>query len=372
MAVKKPVDSLIGSTTTPKPVTRRGTTPGPAASNPIARTPQRRGGASGPPVVHDPVGNVVNTRGPVALQSPSPNRGWGGQPIPNQPKTNPNNPKHIPTSARAIVNTWLAQWGLGALGAWAWDRYKELGGGQAAFSTINLEMVNQPAFNQRFPAYKKLAEQGEAMSPAEMIAYEQTAKQIFHNAGIPQGFYDTPSELATFMVNNVSASELKSRVDLASQAVTTAPQDVRDQLQTLYGLSAGALTAYYLNPTKALPVIQQQFTAAQIGAQGTRTGVGQLTAAQADHLAAIGVTDASAQQGFSHLGTEQGLFQQQRTGEAAIGLDVQLGAEFDNSAAARLRILKQQQSRLSDFQGNSGEALGQSGVGGLGRTDKSA
>lgn len=274
--------------------------------------------------------------------------------------------------AQEYVNSFLASMGLQSLGSWAWDRFKALGGGQSAFTQISQEMVDQPAFQKRFPAYEALAAAGEAMSPAEMISYEQTAKQIFHNAGIPQGFYDTPDELAQFMVNNVSATELKSRVDLAASAVTTAPQDVRDQLQTLYGLSAGALTAYYLNPDKALPVIQQQFTAAQIGAEGTRTGVGQITAAQADHLAAIGVTDATAQAGFGKLGDEQGLFQQQVTGEQPIGLDTQLAAQFDNSAAAKMRILKQQQARTADFQGNSGENLGQGGVGGLGKTDKSS
>lgn len=276
-------------------------------------------------------------------------------------------------SAQEYVSGYLATMGLQSLGTWAWDRFKQLGGGTSAFTQITQEMVDQPAFQQRFPAYKTLAQQGEAMSPADMIAYEQQAKQIFHNAGIPDNFYDTPDELAQFMVNNVSATELKSRVDVAQQAATSAP-DVLDQMHNLYGLpnALGALTAYFLDPTKALPAIQQQFVGAQIGAEGTRTGVGQLSADQATHLAQIGVTDASAQQGFATLGAEQGLFEQQRTGESPIGLDTQLAAQFDNSAAAKLRILRQQQSRLADFQGNSGEQLGQGGVGGLGRTDKSA
>ncbi len=232
-------------------------------------------------------------------------------------------------------------------------------------------MTEQPAFNKRFPAYKILAQRGEAMSPAEMVAYEQSAKQIFHAAGLPQGFYDTPDDLAKFMVNNVSASELQSRVQLAQSASLTAPADVKAQLKTLYGIDTGGLTAYFLNPTKAEPILQQQFTAAQIGAEGVRTGVGQITAAEATHLAQTGVTDAQAQSTFTKLGSEQGLFQQQVQGEGTIGLGTQLAAAFDNSAAAQLRILRRQQSRLADFQGNSGETLGSGGVGGLGKTDSS-
>lgn len=277
----------------------------------------------------------------------------------------------VPQSAHAIVTNFLAQYGLSSLANWAWSRYAQLGGGSNALQQISVEMTQQPAFNKRFPAYKTLAERGEAMSPAEMINYEQTAKQIFHSAGLPTSFYDTPDELANFMVNNVSASELQSRVQLAQSAALTAPQDVKDQLQALYGIGQGGLTAYFINPTKALPVLQQQFQAAQIGADATRTGVGQLTTAQATHLAQIGVTDAQAQQGFGQLGQQAGLFQQQVTGEGQIDLGTQIAAEFDNSAAAQLRIKRREESRVADFQGNAGENVGSQGVGGLGRNDAS-
>lgn len=277
-----------------------------------------------------------------------------------------------PQSAHAIVTNFLAQFGLGSLANWAWQRYAQLGGGPNALNQISVEMVEQPQFQKRFPAYKILAERGEAMSPAEMINYEQTARQIFHAAGIPNGFYDQPDDLAKFMVNDVSASELQQRVQLASSAALTAPPDVRQQLASLYGLDQGHLTAYFLDPKKAEPLLQQTFTAAQIGAQSTRTGFGQLTADQATHLAQIGVSDQTAAQGFGQLGQEAGLFEQQVTGESAIDQGTQLAAEFDNSAAAQLRIRRRQESRLADFQGNAGERLGQAGVVGLGRSDQSA
>lgn len=281
--------------------------------------------------------------------------------------------KKVPQSARAIVNNFLSQFGLGTLGTWAWNRYRELGGGSTALDQIGVEMVDQPQFKQRFPAYEALAKRGEAMSPAEMISYEQTARQIFHNAGVPSSFYDTPAELATFMVNNVSTTELKGRVDLAQQAAINSPPDVRNQLETLYGIPAtGSLTAYFLDPKKALPAIQQQFTASQIAADSARVGVGQLNAAQATHLAQLGVTDQGAQQGFAQLGQNQGLFEQQVAGEDQIDLQTQLAAQFDNSAAAQLRIKRRQQARVADFQGESGFTAGQKGIAALGAPDQSA
>ncbi len=279
--------------------------------------------------------------------------------------------KKVPQSAKAIVANFLKQYGLQSLGAWAWARYAQLGGGAGAFQQIAVEMVEQPQFLKRFPAYKILAERGEAMSPAEMISYEQTARQIFHAAGIPQGFYDSPDDLARFMVNDVSASELQSRVQLAQGAALTAPQDVKDALRDYYGLDAGHLTAYFLNPTKALPLLQQDFTAAQIGADANRTGFGAISREQATHLAQIGVTDQQAIAGFSELGEQAGLFEQQVTGEDQIDQATQLAAEFDNSAAARLRIKRRAESRLADFSGDTGFEVQQGGVGGLGSTDTS-
>lgn len=277
----------------------------------------------------------------------------------------------VPQSARAIVTNFLAQFGLASLGTWAWSRYAQLGGGPNALNQISVEMVDQPQFNKRFPAYKTLAERGLAMSPAEMINYEQTARQIFHSAGLPNGFYDQPDDFAKFMINDVSASELQSRVQLASAAALEAPQDVKDALANYYGLDQGALTAYFIDPKKALPILQQNFAAGQIGAQATRTGFGNVSRAEAEHLAQIGVTDEEAQQGFAQLGDQSGLFDQQVTGEDEISQAEQLGAVFDNSAAARLRIKRRQESRVADFSGGSGFNAGQNGVGGLGSTDSS-
>lgn len=277
------------------------------------------------------------------------------------------------TAAHKIVNSFLAQYGLQALGNWAYNQYTSLGGGSNALQIISTEIVDQPAFQQRFPAYKALAAKGEAMTPAQMLAYEQQAKEIFHSAGIPSGFYDTPAELATFMENNVSATELKNRVDLAQQAAISAPADVRDQLERLYGIPAtGGLTAYFLNPDKALPVLQQTYTASQIAADASRTGFGQLTAGQATHIAQLGETDPQAQQDFAKLGSEQGLFQQQVAGEGAIDQETQLAAQFDNQAAAQLRIKQRQQARLADFQGNAGFQATSKGLTGLGVPDRSA
>lgn len=271
----------------------------------------------------------------------------------------------VPRSAKAIVQQYLAQYGLSGLADWAWNIWTHTGGGQTAFAAIDAELPQTKLFKARFPAYQKLADEGRAMSPAEMVNYEQTARQIFQANGIPGGFWDTPAELAKFMENDVSVSELESRVKDASQAALSSPQDVRDSLNRLYGVDHGHLTAFFLDPNVAEPIIAQKFTAAQIAAQSGRAGVGQLDQRQAEHLAQLGVTDATAATGFQNLGLEQGLFQDQVQGEQAVGLDAQLGAQFGGDAQAQLAFQQRAAQRKAAFNESTGFGVGQSGVAAL-------
>lgn len=271
----------------------------------------------------------------------------------------------VPLSAKAIVTQTLNQYGLGSLINWAWGIYTSSGGGQTGIDAITAELPQTSQFKARFPAYDVLAKAGRAMSVQEMLQYEQSARQIFQANGIPAGFYDTPQGLAQFMENDVSVAELETRVKDAQQAMISSPQDVRDSLQRLYGIDHGHLTAFFLDPTQAEPIIAQKFTAAQIAAQSGRAGVGQLDQTQAEHLAQLGVTDATAATGFQTLGLEQGLFQAQTTGENVIGLDTQLGAQFGGDTAAQLAFQQRQSQRKAAFAEGTGFGIGQSGVSAL-------
>lgn len=272
----------------------------------------------------------------------------------------------------SIINDYLDQYGLGKLGSWALNIYVKAGGGTTGMDAITAQLPTTEVFKARFPAYEELRKEGRAMSINEMLSYEQTARQIFKANGIPGGFYDTPQELAKFMLNDVSTTELETRVKDAQQAVISSPADVRQQLNTLFGVDPGHLTAFFLDPTKAEPIIAQRFTAAQIAAESGRAGVGQLTAHQAVGLARFGVTDAQAQSGFQQLGLEKGLFQQQVAGEGAVPLQEQLAAQFEGDTAAQLAFKTRQAQRLADFQGNAGFAQTSTGVGGLAPSQKGA
>lgn len=268
-------------------------------------------------------------------------------------------------SAKDIVTNFLSQYGLQNLATWAWGLYNFLGGGQQALDTIQLELPKTKEFNARFPAYAKLAKEGHVLSPGDMIALEQSYAQALHGAGLPAGFYDHPNDFAAFMLNDVSPSEVAQRAQLAASLVLGDPEAQRQADE--FGFGTGHQIAWALDPTRALPLIQQQVLAAQDAAAAHETGFGQLSRAQAIGLGQQGVSVDQARQGFSQLASEAGLFQGTLGEGSSIGADEQIGAAFRGNAFAQLRIQNRQAQRRADFAGSGGFAPQNGGVAGLGQ-----
>ena len=211
-----------------------------------------------------------------------------------------------------------------------------------------------------------------AMTEAQILSYKDYAVGVAQQAGLPQGFI-TDAELTQLMGNDVSTSELDARITQGYQAAIKAPPDVLNQLQSYYGVTTGQLAAYYLDPTKALPLIQQQFQSAQVGAQATRTGFGQVDQATAMYLTQLGVTDNQAQTGFTKLAQQQQIMNPLvgNYGEQAITQQQQLAAQFAGNAQDQMLITQREQQRLAPFQENYHFAETQNkGLTGLGTTQR--
>lgn len=307
---------------------------------------------------------------PGGIPTNPPRSPWEGPPPPPAPPAGGNGGAPAPVgtaqrSAQAIIMGFLNQYGLGSLAAWAWKQYLALGGGPDAITQIQFELPDQPAFKARFPAYAKLAKEGHALSPGDMIALEQSYAQALHGAGLPAGFYDHPNDFAAFMLNDVSPSEVAQRAQLAASLVLGDPEARRQADE--FGFGTGHQIAWALDPTRALPLIQQQVLAAQDAAAAKTTGFGQLTREQAVGLGQQGVSVDQARQGFSQLATQAGLFQGTLGEGSSIGADEQIGAAFRGNAHAQLRIQLRQQQRRADFAGSGGFAPQTGGVAGLGQ-----
>jgi len=266
--------------------------------------------------------------------------------------------------AKAVIARTMAEFGLESLGEWAWQKFLD----GVPIEQIFLDMRDRPEYQARFPAIRELADKGRAMTEAEYIAYEKQATGFMRAAGLPEGFYDEPDDFAAFLRNEVSVNELQQRVQMAQSAVFASPPEVRDELERLYGVGQGALTAYFLDPDRAAPLIERQWSASQIAAQSRRAAFGQLAIPEAERLADLGVDAARAEQGFAQLAHDRELFGSLDRSEAEISRAAQLGATFESDAEAMTAIENRRRKRQAAFEDGGGFAGSGEGLSGVGAT----
>lgn len=270
--------------------------------------------------------------------------------------------------AVAYLNELLSSYGLGELSNWAYEQV--IAGNSPAM--VRQLLWEQPAFKRRFKVIFDRRDRGlPPISVDEVLDYERSARQLFQAAGLPPGFYDSPDDFYSFLVNDVSLSELNSRVEIARDYVYRSDPTVRQEARRLYGLTEGQEIAYVLDRSRALPLIQSQFLAAQNAGASLRSGYGQLNRTEAERLAALGIDPNRAEQGFGALVASRQLFQALPGLEEAeddITREDQLGAAFGGNAKARERLERRGESRVAAFRGGGGFVTDREGFAGLGST----
>lgn len=194
----------------------------------------------------------------------------------------------------------LESYGLNALYTRVVDFIKQ---GYDADS-IMVMIRTTPEYKQRFPAMEALARKGRAISEGEYIAYEQTAAGLERRYGLPQGML--MGNVTGLLEAEVSAAELNDRVLLAASASLEVPQDVRDTFTQYYNIGQGGLTAYFLDPGVATPLLEKQYASARIGTEAMRQGVG-IDVGIAQNLQELGVSPEQAREGFGAVGRSRGL-----------------------------------------------------------------
>jgi len=198
--------------------------------------------------------------------------------------------------AFAALNNIFSQYGLGSLAPKIVNYLKN---GFSA-DTISILLQDTPEYKQRFAGNEVRKQKGlPVLSPAEYLSTEASYRQLMRQAGLPEGFYDQPSDFSDFIGKDVSPTELKSRVDLATTATTLASPQLKEALQGMYGLGDSSITAYLLDPERALPHIQKQIAAAQIGAEALKRGL--KVSGHAEDYAVAGVSPQQAAQAYGNI-----------------------------------------------------------------------
>ena len=345
-----------------------------AAASGNAAATQMAAAASTSQAFRDAVASTLAQNTPAAPPSPSPTNDPGWSP------SDPNSPANVQAAADkaaadrdaaaraseqaiiaaqealrqknaiATMEAALQSFGLTSLYNTVVDFIKN--GYDAEAVTVLIRTT--PEYKQRFPAMEALAQKGRAISESEYIAYEQQASGLERRYGLPDGML--MNNVTKLLTNEVSATELNDRVLLASSAAIQAPTDVKDMFKNYYGVDSGGMTAYFLDPDVATPLLEKQYASSILGTEAARQGVG-IDVYGAENLQSLGITQEQARQGFGTVAASKGLSEgrgdtvtQQQLIAGTLGQDQKAQQDIQRAVGGR----------LGRFQGG-GEFLSQSG-----------
>jgi hypothetical protein len=254
--------------------------------------------------------------------------------------------------ARATIRQVLESYGLGELSDYT---YNEV----IVKETVNINnpdavifaLREQPAYQRRFAGNAARSRAGlSELDPASYIALENQYRATLQANGLPTNFYDSTEDFQTLIEGDVSPSELNERVQSGYRAVADADPAVRRQMQELYGVSEGELAAYFLDPTRAAPLLTRQARAAQIAGRAVEQAGIRLTGALAEDLARRGITPQEAERGFAEIGA-LGELRQTFAGETELTQEQLVGATLASDVEAQRELERRRRGRVSEFQG---------------------
>jgi hypothetical protein len=252
----------------------------------------------------------------------------------------------------------LNQWGLGDLFNQAWALKTS---GQSDAAVVQWIRTTDD-YKQRFAG--NVMRQAAGLTPlseADYLKYEDQARQVMRAAGLPAGFYDSPSDFANLIGKDVSPSELNSRVQIGMQLAQQEPPEVQQEAARL-GLTLSDQAAGILDPDTALPLLQRKLSEAQIGGASLASGYGQLSNDDLQRLSELGISESQARTGFANIAQLQPLLAH-NPGEDVITQQQVLGAQFEGNAADQAALSRRQKLRLAEFSGGGTNVTSKGAVG---------
>jgi hypothetical protein len=253
--------------------------------------------------------------------------------------------------ARNTIRAVLATYGLGDLSDYLYGVYAR---GEVDINNpdaLIFSLRGQEAYQKRFAANTARAKKGLAeLDPASYLALENDYRRLLQSNGLPPGFYDQTEDFTALLEGDVSPQELQTRVQQGFRAVQDADPEVKRQMQELYGVNEAGLAAYFLDPTKAAPILTRQAEAAKIAARAKEQGRIQLLSGTAEEIAARGITAQEAQAGFTAMGLQEGLYTEM-FGEQALTQQQKVGAALGYDVAGQQGLKKRQATRKAEFGG---------------------
>lgn len=274
-----------------------------------------------------------------------------------------------------LLTSLLARYGLEGLIPWASDAVIR----GLSPEEIEVALYDQPTFKAAFPEIEARQKRADTLgislppiSADDVINYRSQTRQMFRSWGVPTGMWDSNTDIANFIVGDVSLDELNGRLELASTRVQQAAPEVRQMFDELTGyLGDQALFAVFLDPTKAPPILEDWVQQAELGGAARRFGFN-LDRDRIEDVARYNISYGQAVEGFGALDEMRGLFDESIFEE---GIDYEaeeegVAAAFGLEAGAAEKLKRRAGARTAQTAGSSGgsaDERGPTSLGGAGR-----
>lgn len=304
-----------------------------------ATAPRMSGESAGPPVLGS--GTAIN-EGPGKI---------------NPPGSFEDQLHGADRDAFVALNSLFTSYGLASL---APKIFSYIQNGYSA-DTISILLQDTSEYKTRFAGNELRKKAGLAvLNPQDYLNTEASYRQIMASAGLPSGFYDSPGDFSQWIGSDVSPSEIQSRVQLATASTAQANPLVKQQLAALYGVDDASIAAYFLDQSKALPILQKQEQAAAFGAEAARRGLVSDKTRLEDYVTS-GFSLSQASQGFQQVAMElPNLNALAARFGTTFGQAQEEGAVFGTSADnanTRQGLINQERSLFSQSAGSAAAGL---------------
>ncbi|HET7415521.1 MAG TPA: hypothetical protein VFI97_07480 [Arthrobacter sp.] len=240
-------------------------------------------------------------------------------------------------------------------------------------SAILAALRETPEYKQRFPGMDALRKQGyNAISEAQYLQLEDSYHKAMQSAGLPPGFYDNPQDFVKFMSNGVDPAEVAQRAQDAADLANQVDPTQRQLLQSMYGIGTGDLAAYFLDPKRAMPLLQKQVDTLKVASAAKHAGIdtNYNSPDQFQSLVDNGVSAGQAAAGFAQIASEidplKNLSQIWGTGGWDLNQEEQATFFGDkNATRKRKRLIDTERAAFSGASGFNPSVSGQGSTAGL-------
>lgn len=216
--------------------------------------------------------------------------------------------------------------------------------------TILLLLQDTQEYKDRFKGNQMREAAGlPVLTPGQYLQVEAGYRQALQAAGMPSGFYDSPSDFHDFIAKDVAPEEIAERANRARRVADTIDPLQRRVLSDRLGITHGDLAAYYLDTDKALGVLEKSIQETLLGAERERAGFGFDDAAAAS-LFSQGVSVEQAREGYGAIAEIFPTFEKlgEIEGEefTVSDLEAEVFGSSGEAASERKRLASQERARF--------------------------